>query len=220
MGLDAAGQGTRQPEAAMRSVAVVVLRELSQHRPQVALVEHDQVIETFGPDGPNDSLAQGVGIWRPWRRPHADDAQTGQLTVKVPAIDSIPVVDEKPRLPAPGRCFQELLPDPGSGRTRGDVEVEQLSPLVATEKEDLEGPEGQGLDDEQVAAQMPRSWFDRNVRQRWLPTGLGFCQRYRRMDRLLTTMPSFNSSPRMRSAPQRGFSCEIRAMSSRTSALR
>ena len=40
------------------------------------------------------------------------------------------------------------------------------------------------------------------------------------MERLLTTMPSFNSSPRMRSVPQRGFSCEIREISAFSSALR
>jgi hypothetical protein len=100
----------------------------------VPLVEHEQVIETFGPDRPHDSL-HGVGIWRPRRDSHAGDAQASQPTVKVAAIDSIPVVDEEARLPAPRRCLQELLPDPGSGRTGGDVEVEQLSPLMANEKE-------------------------------------------------------------------------------------
>jgi hypothetical protein len=131
----------------------------------VPLVEHDQVIETLGPDRPHDSFAHGVGIWRPWRGPHPDDAQTSQLTVKVPAIDSIPVVDEELWLPAPGRCLQELLPDPGSGRTGGDVEVEQLSPLMANEKEDIEGPEGQGLDDELVGGPDAAQLVHRNVRQ-------------------------------------------------------
>src|SRR5712691_1152045 len=40
------------------------------------------------------------------------------------------------------------------------------------------------------------------------------------MERLLTTMPSFNTSPRMRSVPQSGFSCEILPMSAFSSALR
>ena len=39
-----------RPEAAMRSLAIVVIRELGQYAPQVALVDHDQVIEAFGPN--------------------------------------------------------------------------------------------------------------------------------------------------------------------------
>lgn len=144
----------------MRSVAVVVIRELAQHHPQVALVDHDQVVEAFGPNGPYDSLGHGVGIRRPGRGPHAGDAQTRQLTVKVAAVRGVSVMDEVLRLPALGRRLQELVPNPGGSRTGGDVVVEQLSPLVADAKEDVEGPEGQGLDDEQVggpdAAQLIR----------------------------------------------------------------
>ncbi len=78
----------------MRSVAVVVIRELAQHHPQVALVDHDQVVEAFGPNGPYDSLGHGVGIRRPGRGPHAGDAQTRQLTVKVAAVRGVSVMDE------------------------------------------------------------------------------------------------------------------------------
>ncbi len=49
-------------------------------------------------------------------------------------------MDEVLRLPAPGRCFQELVPDPGGGRTGGYVEVEQLSALVADKEEDVDSP--------------------------------------------------------------------------------
>src|SRR5713226_2932530 len=69
-------------------------------------------------------------------------------------------MDEVLWLPAPGRRLQELVPDPGGGRTGGDVEVEQFPPLVTDEEEDVEGPEGHGLDDKQVggpdAAQLIR----------------------------------------------------------------
>ena len=60
----------------MWSVAIVVIGELSQHRPQMTLVDHDQVIETFGPDGPHDPLGDGVGGRRPRRGPHAGDTHT------------------------------------------------------------------------------------------------------------------------------------------------
>ena len=66
---------------------------------------------------------------------------------------------------------------------------------------------------------MPFNSFVRKDRHRWVPTGLGLRQRYRRIDLLLTTIPSLRSSPRMRSLPQRGFYVDMSRMSSRTSGL-
>ena len=120
-GSHAARTGTLQPQAAMRSIAVVVIDELGQHRPQVALVDHDQVVETFGPNCPHDPLGHRIGVRRPKRGPDAGDSQTRQLTIKVAAVNGIPVMDQVPRLPSPGRRLQELVPDPSRGRTRGDV---------------------------------------------------------------------------------------------------
>src|SRR5258708_7969971 len=55
-----------EPQAAMRSVAIVVVRELSQPPAQVALVDHDHVVEALGPNRPYDPLGHGVGFRRPW----------------------------------------------------------------------------------------------------------------------------------------------------------
>src|SRR2546425_8308287 len=132
----------------MWSVAIVVIGELGQHRAWVTLVDHDQVIETFSPNGPHDPLGDGGG--RPRRCPPAGDTQARKLAVEFTAVDGIPVVDEVLGPTAPGRRLQELVPDPGSGRTGGDVEVDQISPLVIDAEEDVEGPEGHGLDHEEV----------------------------------------------------------------------
>ncbi len=51
----------------MRAVPIVVVGELGQHRPQVLLVNHDQVIETFGPDGSHEPLGH-AGNGLPERR--------------------------------------------------------------------------------------------------------------------------------------------------------
>ena len=150
MGSDAARKETLQAEAAMRPVAIVVAHELLQHRKQVTRVDHDQVVEALGPNCPHDPLGDGVGGRRPRRCPYAGDAQVRQLTVKVTAVNGIPVVDEVLGLPAPGRRLQELPPDPSGSRAGGDVKVDQLSPLVADKEEDVEGPEGHGLDDKQI----------------------------------------------------------------------
>jgi hypothetical protein len=101
----------------MGSVAIVVIDELGQHRARVTLADQHQVIEAFGPNGPHDPLRDRVGGRCPLRGPHPGDPQTGQPAVEVAAVDGIPVVEEVLRLPAPGRRLQELVPDPGRGRT-------------------------------------------------------------------------------------------------------
>src|SRR5207253_2671743 len=53
------------------------------------------------------------------RRRHPGSPVGGRIT----AVDGVPVVDEVLGPTAPGRRLQELMPDPGSDRTGGDVAV-------------------------------------------------------------------------------------------------
>ncbi len=46
----------------MRSVAIVVIRELRQHPAQVALVDHDYVVEALGPNRPHDPFGYSVAF--------------------------------------------------------------------------------------------------------------------------------------------------------------
>jgi len=84
---------TLQTEAAVRPIAVVVGREFIEHPPEVGLVDHDQVVKTFRPNGPHDALANGVRPWRLGPRPYARDAEVGQSLIKVRAVIGIPIVD-------------------------------------------------------------------------------------------------------------------------------
>ena len=61
------------------------------------------------------------------------------------------VVDQVRRV-APGRGLDHLAPDPGGGRVGGHAEVEQAAAVVADQKEDVEGLEGEGLDHEEVGS--------------------------------------------------------------------
>src|SRR6266568_4870546 len=123
------------------------------------------MVEALGPNRPHDPFGYGVRFRRPWRGAQPGDTQAGQLALEVTAIDGISIVDEVVRLPVPGRRLQELLPDPRRGGTGGDVDVKRLSPLVFDEEEDVEGPEGRGLDDEQIG----RPGADQLVRQEGSP---------------------------------------------------
>ncbi len=65
----------------------------------MGFIDHDEVVKTFGSNGPNHPLGDGVRLRRSWRRPHARDVQLGQPLIKVPALIRIPVVDQEFRLP-------------------------------------------------------------------------------------------------------------------------
>lgn len=79
----------------MRPVAIVVSDELGQHSVEVALVDHDQMIEALGTNRPDDPFGNGVGLRRRGRCQHASDIQPCKPAVEVTAIDRIAVVDEE-----------------------------------------------------------------------------------------------------------------------------
>src|SRR3977135_3378558 len=82
-----------QSERPMRRFLVVVPHELGQHRPQMLLVQHDEVIETFSAQGPDHSLRDGVCLWRvDWRRDSVD-ADTSSPRPKSAAVDGVAIAE-------------------------------------------------------------------------------------------------------------------------------
>jgi hypothetical protein len=83
---------------------------------------------------------------RPNRRADALDAEPADPSDEVGAVDAIAVVDQVLGVLAPGRGLDHLAPHPGGDRVGGHVEVKQTTPIVADQEEDVEGLEGQGLE--------------------------------------------------------------------------
>jgi hypothetical protein len=50
-------------------------------------------------------------------------------------------------LAPPWCCLQQLAPDPGRGRAGGDVEMDQLTPLVPDDEENVDDAVVNGVDD-------------------------------------------------------------------------
>src|SRR5260221_6166146 len=59
-------------------------------------------------------------------------------------------MDQVVRFAIPGRGFDQLPPYPRRSGMGGHLEVDQLTTAMADEEEDVEGLEGQGLDDKEV----------------------------------------------------------------------
>jgi len=127
---------------------VVVVHELSQHPSEMALVEHHDVIKTFCADGLNEPFRDRVGLRRPRRRPDAGDTEAAGPHIEVAAVDAVPVLDEVGRFATPRCRLKQLLPDPGRRRTGRDVELDQLTALVADK--DVQDPVLNGVDDQQI----------------------------------------------------------------------
>ncbi len=89
------GRDNRTPvlEAAVRSIAVVIVGKFGEHGLQMPLIDHDDVVKTFRSNGPHDPLADRVRLRRPRRRSYSRDPQIGQPLFKVAAVIGIPVVD-------------------------------------------------------------------------------------------------------------------------------
>ena len=70
----------------MGPIAVVVAAELRQHRAEVPLAEHDEVIQTFPPEGADDPLGDRVRLGGMDRREHGLDAQPARPLPEVAAV--------------------------------------------------------------------------------------------------------------------------------------
>ena len=111
----------------MGTIVVVVVDEFPQDGYQVALVDHDQVVQALDPNRSHDSFGDRIGVRRPTWGLHAEDAHGSSPRIEVPAVDSVAIVDQMRRLTSPSRGLDQLPPDPRGGRARGDVEMDQLS---------------------------------------------------------------------------------------------
>jgi hypothetical protein len=72
------------------------------------------------------------------------------VPIEIPSVDGVSVVNEVGWLSTPWSRFQKLLPDPGRGRTGGDVEMDQLTAVVADEEEDVQDPVVHGVGDQEI----------------------------------------------------------------------
>ena len=72
------------------------------------------------------------------------------MLTKVIAIAGVSVMDHVRRLAAPWSRLQELPPDPSGYGVGGNVEMDEFTALAPHEEEDVQSPEANGRDHQQV----------------------------------------------------------------------
>jgi hypothetical protein len=107
----------------VRAGVVVVALELAEDRPEVRLVQNDQVVEALAAQRADESFGDRVRPRRPHRREHGRDAQPPRPEHELAPVDRVAVPHEVARHPSPGRRLDQLPPDPRGGRAGRDVQV-------------------------------------------------------------------------------------------------
>ena len=116
---------------------VVVVDEVRQDPPQVALADGNQVVEALPTRCPHPAFRDRVRAGRLNRGPQTLDSQGGCALAEVGAPDPVMVMDQISRLAVPVRGFDQLPPDPCGGRMGGHVEVNELATPVTDEEDDV-----------------------------------------------------------------------------------
>src|SRR5260370_34148333 len=104
-------------DRAMRAPAIEILHVLRQHYPQMALIEDEQVIQTFGPQGSHPALGDRVGLRRPKGSADLGDAKIRQPPIEGRPIPTVTIMDDEARgLAVPAAAFQDLRRYPLASR--------------------------------------------------------------------------------------------------------
>src|SRR5579883_886344 len=153
----------------MRPAPIEVGNELAEDPAEVALADHDEVVESLATDGPDEPFRDRVLEGR------ARDADLGpgafrDLVEDLPVI-AVTVAEEKARriLPAPGENVLELLCRPLARRVIREVPVEDLARPELHEEEDEDLAVKPGRDGEEVAGPRDADLVSEERRPR-LPT--------------------------------------------------
>lgn len=107
----------------MRASAIVVAHEFFEDDSKVSLVDWDQIIETFPPDGADEALAEGIGLGSPQRCFQHTYAEVLECEVERRRENGIPIMQDEPIVMWLSEDFPKLLRGPFCGRMLGDIAV-------------------------------------------------------------------------------------------------
>ena len=101
----------------------------------MSFVEDDDMIEALAADGSDKAFAVRILPGRPWRTHDFFDVHVVDAISKDRTVDGITITNQKSRHLIEWERFNDLLRGPLRRRMSGDVEVHDLSPVVAQDDE-------------------------------------------------------------------------------------
>lgn len=134
----------------MSAVVVVIVNVVSKKSLQMAFVESDDVVEQIAATASHPALGNPVLPGTLDRGLHASNLQSANGSRNIQSILLIVVEEQEPGRGLVGKCFAQLLGDPTAGRVRGDVEVQDATPVMANDEKAVEQVESDGGDSKEV----------------------------------------------------------------------
>jgi hypothetical protein len=134
----------------MRPASVVILKVRRQHTAQVTLTEDHDVIETFTADRADDALNVDVLLRRLRCCDDLLDRHRVDTIAEGLTIRRIAVSQQKARCGVPGKGLGDLARQPDLCRVLGDIEVDDVSSLMAEDEQGIEKLKRCRYDDKHV----------------------------------------------------------------------
>ncbi len=117
----------------------------------MGFIEHDDVIEALSPYGAADPFAVWILPGREWCDRHFFDTHAFDTFLEIVSINAIAITDEKTWCFIVRKSVDDLLGRPFGVRIRGNVEVNDLSPVVTEHDEDVQNAKCRCRNGEKVA---------------------------------------------------------------------
>src|SRR5665647_150646 len=114
------------------------------------LIENDNVIETFAPDRANDSLDISILPGRSWRGNNFVDSHRLNVIAEPLTVRCVTIPQQIAGRGVPRKRLGYLACEPVLGWMSGNIEVNDLSSIVAKDDHGVEQPKRRGCNNEHV----------------------------------------------------------------------
>src|SRR6266566_604606 len=200
----------------MRAVLMMVTNILREQSLQMAFIQRNNVVQQVSSAAFDPTFRHTVLPGTRERGLHRAHLQGSNCRWKLPTIFRISIEDQKLGSGTKRKRLPQLLDDPTTRRTLGDVKVQDAPPLMADDEETVEHPERDRWHHEEIHGRnrfpmvskegQPALGRLRISRRSFHPTEMVLSE---------SSKPSMRSSPCILGAPQVGLSATIRKISSR-----
>jgi hypothetical protein len=137
-------------EGLMRARGIVVRDIPAQQASEVPFVDHEDVIEAFPTNRPDDALGEGILPGCPRGDEDLAHPQAFQPPHEHVAVDGIPIAEQVRVRGLIREALDQLVGSPGGGWVVGNVDMDEFSTMVSKNQEPEEQAEGERGDNEEV----------------------------------------------------------------------
>ena len=134
----------------VRAMLVIITEVVREPPPQVLLVEHDRVVQTFAADGADQPLDEGILPGSAWRNKFLFQSEGKSPLHKFQTVNTIAIAEQIVGWIGVGKHLSQLLRGPSGRRRIGNIEMQDFASFMCQDQEDIEDAEGGGRGDKEI----------------------------------------------------------------------